>query len=167
MDFRPNIDAALWFAQRILPALADCHPHFWIVGRDPHPRLAPLRLLPAVTITGAVDDIRPYLAHADLVVAPLLAGGGTRLKLLEAMAMARPVVSTRLGADGYPVTDGIQLALADLAADFAAACRRLLADPSAAAALGRRGRAFVEKNYGWEQIVPRLEQLYGMVRREA
>ncbi len=167
MDFRPNIDAALWFAQRILPALADCHPHFWIVGRDPHPRLAPHRLLPAVTNTGAVDDIRPYLAHADLVVAPLLAGGGTRLKLLEAMAMARPVVSTRLGADGYPVTDGIQLALADLAADFAAACRRLLADPSAAAALGRRGRAFVEKNYGWEQIVPRLEQLYGMVRREA
>lgn len=167
MDFRPNIDAALWFAQRVLPALADCHPHFWIVGRDPHPRLAPLRLLPAITITGAVEDIRPYLAHADLVVAPLLAGGGTRLKLLEAMALARPVVSTRLGAEGYPVTEGVQLALADSPADFATACRRLLADPAAAAALGRRGRAFVEQNYGWEQIVPRLERLYGIVKHES
>ncbi len=160
MDFRPNVDAALWFAERVLPALADCHPRFWIVGRDPHPRLDILRSRPDVTITGAVDDIRPYIAHADLVVVPLLAGGGTRLKLLEAMAMARPVISTRLGADGYPLTDGEQVALADSSAEFAASCRRLLADRPAAEALGWRGRRFVEQNYGWEQVIPRLERLY-------
>lgn len=178
MDFRPNIDAVLWFAERVLPALADCladclpdclpdcRPHFWIVGRDPHPRLDALRSHTFVTITGSVDDIRPYIAHADLVVVPLLAGGGTRLKLLEAMAMARPIVSTRLGADGYPVVDGEQLALADSPADFVAACRRLLCDRPAAEALGRRGRSFVEQNFGWEQIVPRLEAVYGSLRDE-
>lgn len=160
MDFRPNIDAALWFAERVLPGLADLHPHFWIVGRSPHPRLDALRARPDLTVTGAVDDIRPYIAYADLYVVPLQAGGGTRLKLVEAMAMARPIVSTRLGADGFPVRDGEQMELADSPADFAASCRRLLAYPADAAALANRGRSFVEQNYGWDQIVPRLETLY-------
>ena len=108
MDFRPNVDGVLWFAERVLPQLHDANlsPHFWIVGRNPHPRLDTLRPRPDITITGPVPDIRPYIAHADLYVTPLLAGGGTRLKLLEAMAMARPIVSTHLGAEGFPVRDG-------------------------------------------------------------
>ncbi|MCO6452757.1 MAG: glycosyltransferase [Caldilineales bacterium] len=162
MDFRPNIDAVLWFAERVLPQLhaTNLDLHFWVVGKNPHARLDSLRSRPDITITGSVPDIHPYIAHADLYVVPLLAGGGTRLKLLEAMAMARPIVSTRLGADGFPVTDAEQLALADTPAEFRARCEQLLRQPGEAAALGRRGRAFVEANYGWDAIVPRLEHLY-------
>ncbi|RME83942.1 MAG: glycosyltransferase [Caldilineae bacterium] len=162
MDFRPNVDAALWFADRVLPLLhaSNLGPHFWIVGKSPHPRLRRLRNRPDITITGAVPDIQPYLAHADLFVAPLLAGGGTRLKILEAMAMQKPVVSTRLGADGFPVQDGVQLALADTPARFAARCLELLQHPERAAELARRGHAFVTAHYGWEKIIPGLETLY-------
>ena len=162
MDFRPNIDGVLWFANQVLPQLraTNLDPHFWIVGRNPHKRLDVLQNRPDVTITGAVPDIQPYIAHSDLYVVPLLAGGGTRLKILEAMAMARPIISTRLGADGFPVHDGIELALADSPADFAIRCAALLGDPAEASEMGERGRAFVEANYSWESIVPRIERLY-------
>lgn len=161
MDFRPNVDAALWFADNVLPRLqtAGWQAHFWVVGRTPHPRLKRLCGRPDITLTGAVPDVRPYLAHADLFVAPLLAGGGTRLKLLEAMAMARPIVSTRIGAEGFPVRDGQEMALADTAAEFAARCIRLLSHPDEAAALGRRGRELAAL-YDWSRIVPSLEGLY-------
>jgi sugar transferase (PEP-CTERM/EpsH1 system associated) len=161
MDFRPNVDAALWFADAVLPRLraGGLRPHFWVVGRSPHPRLQRLRQHPDITLTGAVPDVRPYLAYADLFVAPLLAGGGTRLKLLEAMAMARPIVSTRIGAEGFPVRDGEEMALADTAADFAARCRHLLLHPDEARALGHRGRQLAA-HYDWSHIVPHLESLY-------
>ena len=167
MDFRPNIDGVQWFADRVLPRLRTAYPDlgFWIVGRNPHPRLGALAGRPGVTITGAVPDIRPYLAHALLYVVPLLAGGGTRLKILEALAMARPVVSTRLGAEGFPVVDGQHLALADTAEDFAGRCLDLLGQPAEAAAMGLAGRAFVETRYSWERVVPRLEHLYLKTRR--
>lgn len=162
MDFRPNIDGVLWFAEQVLPRLqdTDLDPHFWIVGKNPHARLEMLRHRPDITLTGSVPDIRPYIAHADVYVVPLLAGGGTRLKILEAMAMARPIVSTRLGADGFPVVDGEQLALADTAAEFSDRCAELLHNPIEAKALGGRGRVFVEANYRWDAIVPHLEALY-------
>ncbi|NOX61405.1 MAG: glycosyltransferase, partial [Chloroflexi bacterium] len=162
MDFRPNIDAALWFAERVLPQLhaTNLNPHFWIVGRDPHPRLDKLRRRPDITITGPVPDTRPYLAHADLYVVPLLAGGGTRLKILESLAMALPLVSTRLGAEGFPLKDGEHLALADSPDEFRRRCETLLRDPQQAREMGLRGRRFVEQHYGWERIAPRMEQLY-------
>ncbi len=162
MDFRPNVDGVLWFAKHVLPQLhaTNLSPHFWIVGRNPHKRLNELYTRPDVTITGAVPDIQPYIAHADVYVVPLLAGGGTRLKILEAMAMARPIVSTRLGADGFPVADGVELTLADTPATFAARCTALLNHPVAASEMGERGRAFVAAYYSWEHIVPRIEQLY-------
>jgi sugar transferase (PEP-CTERM/EpsH1 system associated) len=162
MDFRPNVDGVLWFANRVLPRLraTNLNPHFWIVGRNPHKRLDVLRDRLDVTVTGAVPDIQPYIAHSDLYVVPLLAGGGTRLKILEAMAMARPIVSTRLGADGFPVNDGVELALADSAEDFAARCASLLRNPTGASEMGERGRAFVEEHYSWEQIIPKMEQIY-------
>ncbi|HEY53970.1 MAG TPA: glycosyltransferase [Caldilineae bacterium] len=162
MDFRPNVDGVLWFANQVLPRLraTELNPHFWIVGRNPHKRLDALRNRLDVTVTGAVPDIQPYIAHADLYVVPLLAGGGTRLKILEAMAMARPIVSTRLGADGFPVTDGEELALADSAEDFAARCASLLRNRAGASEMGERGRAFVEAHYSWERIIPKMEELY-------
>jgi len=162
MDFRPNVDAALWFADEVLPQLRalDVDAHFWVVGRNPHPRLDALAGRKDVTVTGEVPDVRPYIVQADVYVVPLLAGGGTRFKILEALALAKPVVSTRLGADGIPVQDGEHLALADAPADFAARVQELLMDPMQAAAMGQRGRVFIQQHFSWDAIVPRLERLY-------
>jgi sugar transferase (PEP-CTERM/EpsH1 system associated) len=162
MDFRPNVDAMLWFVRDALPLIRAEIPdvHVDIVGQRPHPRLDPLRENPSVTLTGFVEDVRPYIANAALYVAPLRMGGGTRLKLLEAMAMGKAVVATRLGAEGYPVTDGRELILADTATDFAEGVISLLRSPKRRAALGRTARAFVEQRYDWRAIVPLVESGY-------
>ena len=165
MDFRPNVDAALWFARRVLPRVRAQVPatRFFVVGQRPHRRLDRLRGDPGVTLTGWVEDVRPYIAAAAVYVAPLRIGGGTRLKLLEAMAMGKPVVATRLGAEGYPVTGGRELLLADAPADFAAAVTTLLHAPEQRAELGRAARAFVEHQYDWRIIVPQVEVAYRSV----
>ena len=162
MDFRPNVDAVLWFARHVLPRVRAEVPdvRLFVVGQRPHRRLDVLRRDPAVVLTGWVEDVRPYIAQAAVCVAPLRIGGGTRLKLLEAMAMGRPVVATRLGAEGYPLADGRELLLADTPADFAARVVALLRSPERGAALGRAARAFVEEHYDWQVIVPRLEAAY-------
>ena len=162
MDFRPNVDAALWFAEEVMPQLQalGVDAHFWVVGRNPHPRLDALAGRPDVTVTGEVPDVRPYIVQSDVYVVPLLAGGGTRFKILEALALAKPVVSTRLGADGIPVQDGVHLALADSPADFAARVQQLLTEQEEARAMGQRGRAFIQQHFSWDAIVPRLERLY-------
>ncbi len=162
MDFRPNVDAVLWFARRVLPGVQAEVPevHFSVVGQRPHRWLDGLRDDPAITLTGWVEDARPYIAQAAVYVAPLRIGGGTRLKLLEAMAMGKPVVATRLGAEGYPVTHGRELLLADTPVDFAAAVVALLRAPDRRAKLGRVARAFVEQHYDWRNIVPRVEAAY-------
>jgi sugar transferase (PEP-CTERM/EpsH1 system associated) len=162
MDFRPNVDAVLWFARKVLSRVRVQVPeaHFLVVGQRPHRRLDELRGAPAVALTGWVEDARPYIAQAAVYVAPLRIGGGTRLKLLEAMAMGKPVVATRLGAEGYPVTDGRELLLADTPADFAAAVVALLRAPERRVELGRVARAFVEQQYDWRAIVPRVEAVY-------
>ncbi|MFN3763706.1 MAG: glycosyltransferase, partial [Anaerolineae bacterium] len=146
MDFRPNVDAVLWFADRVLPRIREQVPdvRFWVVGQRPHRRLEPLRRHPAIVLTGSVEDTRPYIAGATVYVAPLRIGGGTRLKILEAMAMERAVVATRLGAEGYEVQDGRELLLADDAEAFAAAVVSLLNDPARRAAIGRAARRVVE-----------------------
>jgi glycosyltransferase involved in cell wall biosynthesis len=162
MDFRPNVDAILWFVKEVLPLIQVEIPdvHVNVVGQRPHQRLDPLRENPSVTLTGFVEDVRPYIANAALYVAPLRMGGGTRLKLLEAMAMGKAVVATRLGAEGYPVTDGRELVLADTATDFAERVISLLQSPKRRAALGRTARAFVERRYDWRAIVPLVESGY-------
>jgi len=162
MDFRPNVDAVLWFARHVLPRVRADVPDvcFFVVGQRPHRRLDVLRRDPAVVLTGWVEDVRPYIAQAAVCVAPLRIGGGTRLKLLEAMAMGKPVVATRLGAEGYPLADGRELLLADAPADFAARVVALLRSPEQGAALGRAARAFVQEHYDWRVIVPRLEAAY-------
>lgn len=162
MDFRPNVDAVLWFAREVLPLVRAEVPdvHFDIVGQRPHRRLDPLKDDPGITVTGWVEDVRPYIATAGLYVAPLRMGGGTRLKLLEAMAMGKAVVSTRLGAEGYPLTDGCELILADTPTDFSEKVVSLLRSPTRRAALGRRARTFVEQRYDWRAIVPLVEEVY-------
>lgn len=166
MDYRPNVDAVLWFAEQVLPLLLKARADicFQIVGMNPHPRLDVLRDHPNVEITGAVTDTRPYIHHAGAYVIPMRIGGGTRFKALEAMATGKPTISTSLGVEGIPVQSGRDLLLADTPADFADAVLRVLRADAAAAAeridLGIHARQFVEEHYGWTTIVPQLDQLY-------
>ena len=162
MDFRPNVDAALWFANQVMPHLraAGVHAHFWVVGRKPHARLHALAGRNDVTITGEVPDVRPYIVQSDVYVVPLLAGGGTRFKILESLALSKPVVSTRLGADGIPVQDGVHLALADTPETFAQRVNQLLQDEETATRMGRAGRVFIQQNFSWDAIAPHLEALF-------
>jgi sugar transferase (PEP-CTERM/EpsH1 system associated) len=162
MDFRPNVDAVLWFVKEVSPLIREEVPdvHFFVVGQRPHRRLEPLREDHYVTVTGWVEDVRPYIADAAVYVAPLRMGGGTRLKLLEAMAMSKPVVATTVGAEGYPVADGRELVLANTPDEFAQAVVALLRSPVRREELGQNARAFVERQYDWHVIVPRLERVY-------
>lgn len=164
MDYRPNIDAVLWFGHEVLPLLTERQPtlRFQIVGMNPHPRLDELRSNPAVEITGAVDDVQPYIATAALYVIPLRVGGGTRFKALEAMACGKPIVSTTLGVEGIGVVDQQELLLADTPAAFANAVLRLLQPENEPLRMMLRSNArrFVEERFGWSTITPRLERLF-------
>jgi glycosyltransferase involved in cell wall biosynthesis len=162
MDFRPNVNAMLWFAGDIWPLVKQAHPaaQLLIVGQKPSPRLDPLRADPGIALTGQVDDVRPYIAQADVYIAPLLAGGGTRFKLLEAMAMRRAIVTTTLGCEGFDVTSGREMIVADAAQDFAGAVIELLRSRSHRHELGERAHAFVSATYDWSTIIPRLEDVY-------
>jgi sugar transferase (PEP-CTERM/EpsH1 system associated) len=162
MDFRPNVDAVLWFAQDILPLVREQVPgaHFVIVGQKPHKRLDLLRSRPAVTLTGFVESVEPFINAADVYVAPLRMGSGTRLKLLQAMAMRRAIVSTRLGAEGLDAEDGVHLRLADIAEAFAQAIVSLLADDERRQALGEQALAHVRAYYDWPVIIPTVEEAY-------
>src|SRR5262249_61814155 len=125
----PNIDAVTWFVTDILPVVRRqvSDASLTIVGRDPTPTVQELASrVPGVTVTGTVPDVRPYLERAALVVVPLRVGGGTRLKIFEAMAMEKAIVSTHIGAEGLPVRGGEELLLADDPPSFAAAVVRLL-----------------------------------------
>jgi sugar transferase (PEP-CTERM/EpsH1 system associated) len=166
MDFRPNVDAVLWFVDHVWPRIRAAKPatRFIIVGQRPHARLDRVRGIEGIQITGAVDDVRPYLLGATTCIVPLRMGGGTRLKVLDAMSLARAVVSTSMGVDGFDVQHGRELLIADSAEAFTAAVLQLTADRAQCAALGERARQFVEAAYDWKTIVPKLEQVYRNVR---
>jgi sugar transferase (PEP-CTERM/EpsH1 system associated) len=166
MDYRPNIDAALWFGRTVLPLIQAEEPQvrFQIVGQHPHPRLDELRANPAIIITGAVRAIHPYLEAATLCVIPMRVGGGTRLKALEAMAAGKAIVSTTLGVEGIPVQDNQELLLADTPEAFAAATLTLIRDAQRggeqARRLGECARSFVADRYSWDKITPIVEEAY-------
>ena len=164
MDFRPNVDAMLWFAHDVFPIIKRSKPgaHLYIVGQQPSVRLNGLRADPNVTITGEVSmrDLRRYIAAADVYIAPLRVGGGTRFKLLEAMAMRRAIVSTTLGCEGFDVTSRRELLIGDTPQAFAQAVVNLLDDDTLRLSLGRRAHTFVSGNYDWGVIVPQLERVY-------
>ncbi len=162
MDFRPNVDAVIWFIQEVLPRIRQRLPevHFYVVGQSPHRRLASLSDDAAITITGYVDDVRPYVAAAGVYVVPLRIGGGTRLKVLEAMAMGKALVSTTLGCEGIGVKDGCEVRLADTPEAFAEQVVTLLQNPAQCRALGLRARQFVQERYDWRALVPLMERVY-------
>ncbi len=160
MDYRPNIDAVTWFARDILPLIRRHRPaRFAIVGRAPTPAVEALAG-GHVTVTGAVDDIRGWLAAADVCVAPLKLARGIQNKVLEAMAMARPVVASAAAAEG--IDHGGTLRVAGTAQDFADQVLALLDAPESAATLGTAARAQVIRRYGWDARLAPLDALLGL-----
>lgn len=163
LDYRPNIDALRWFVGAVLPLVRArrSDARLQIVGRAAGPALRALHDGVAVELVGEVPEVAPYIDGAAAYVVPMRIGGGSRLKLLEALAMEAPVVSTPMGAEGVEgLRDGVHLLIADRPADFAAATLRLLENPALGARLGAAGRAHVAAHYDWRTIVPRLESAY-------
>ena len=150
MDYWPNVDAVSWFVAEMLPALRQRWPAlcFHIVGRSPTPAVKALAG-PHVNVTGTVPDVRPYLQHAAAIVAPLRLARGVQNKVLEAMAMARPVVAARSCASVLDATPGVHLAAAETPADYVNEVARLLADAAAAQHMGAAARACVLQHYAW------------------
>lgn len=164
LDYRPNVDAAYYLADEIWPLVLERCPgaQLTIVGRGESAELRRLRR-PAIVVTGEVPDVRPYLAKAAVVLVPIRMGGGTRLKVVEGLAMGKAMVSTSLGCEGVDVHDGEHLMVADAPGRFAAAVVRLFEDPPLARALGSAGRTRMEQEYSWELAGARLEELYRRV----
>jgi len=160
MDWLPNEDAMLFFCRDVLPLIRAEEPgvRLTIVGRTPTPAVARLAADPAITVTGRVDDIRPYVKDAAVYVVPLRIGGGTRLKIFEAMAMGKAVVSTTVGAEGLPVQSGEQLLLADGSEAFASAVVGLLRDVDRRRALEQAARTLVVEAYDWSAVARELER---------
>ena len=155
MDWLPNDDAVRYFMREVMPLIKKKLPdaRLTVVGRSPTPALMELgKTDPSLVITGRVDDVRPYIESSAAYIVPLRIGGGTRLKIFEAMAMEKAVVSTTVGAEGLGLTNGAELLLADEPAAFAEAVVRVLTDPSYAAELSQRAASVVRKNYGWRQV---------------
>jgi sugar transferase (PEP-CTERM/EpsH1 system associated) len=158
MDWRPNQDAARYFVAEILPLLRCEKPdlHCTFVGRSPPADIRALARVPGIQVTGTVDDVRPYIDRAAVYVVPLRIGGGSRLKILEALAMGRAVVSTPVGAEGLEVEHERDIVLAGDARGFADAVLGLLDDAARCSALGAAGRSLVERKYGWDALADRL-----------
>lgn len=159
MDWRPNQDAARYFAYEILPALRSLAPDVTcsFVGRDPPDDIRSLASIDGMDITGTVVDIRPFVESASVYVVPLRIGGGTRLKILEALAMGRAVVSTSVGAEGLELVDGKHILLADEPASFARLVHKLMQNPALCEEIGAEGRRLVEQRYGWDALAKSLE----------
>ncbi len=156
MDFRPNVDGVLWFAEEIWPQIRAALPtaSIYIVGKHPHRRLHVLRDVPGFIVTGAVPDTRPYIKAAAVYVVPLRVGGGTRFKILEAAVLGKAIVSTTLGAEGFPEARQV-LVLADDPDAFAHACVSLAQDTAARAEQAERALGFAA-TYDWNMLLPRL-----------
>ncbi|MBN2025438.1 MAG: glycosyltransferase [Actinobacteria bacterium] len=156
----PNRDAVLYFHQKIWPLVKEEVPEalFYVVGKDPTPDLLELgRADPSLVITGTVEDVRPYFERAKVFVNPVRIGGGFRGKLLEAMSMGLPIVTTSLGAEGVRAESGRDMILADDPREFAAAVVRLLRDDAMCTSLGGRAREMAVEAFSWERGVEELE----------
>jgi glycosyltransferase involved in cell wall biosynthesis len=162
MDFRPNVDAMVWFCGRIFRLIREqvAPVQMYIVGQSPARQVETLEHDPGVVVTGWVEDDRDYIARARVYVAPLRMGGGTRLKILRAMAMGKAIVATTLACEGIELA-GDELVRADTVTEFATAVVELWEDPLARRRLSQRARALVEAHYDWRVVVPRFREVYG------
>jgi sugar transferase (PEP-CTERM/EpsH1 system associated) len=168
MDWLPNEDAIFYFAEEILPRIASKIPDITltVAGRNPSKRLVEFaEMNPHLTITGRVDDVRPYMDRATAYVVPIRIGGGTRLKIFEAMAMAKPVISTTIGAEGLAVQDGRELLIADEPQAFADAVIATLADKAFAQQIGETAREVVCAQFSWQQVANAFAQICERTQR--
>jgi sugar transferase (PEP-CTERM/EpsH1 system associated) len=162
MDWLPNEDAIRYFTSEVMPRVKQTLPDvtLTVVGRKPYPGLVELsRRDPSVTVTGRVEDVRPYIERAAAYVVPIRVGGGTRLKIYEAMAMESPVVSTTVGAEGLPLEDGREILLADTPDRFASTVVRVLTDEEFARSLASRAAATVRERFGWERAAEKFASI--------
>ena len=162
MDWMPNDDGINWFIEQIWPQVRQQLPHIrlTIVGRNPSRRLLALNQSGSgISVTGTVDDVRPYLAQATAAIVPLRIGGGTRLKIYEAMAMSKPVISTTIGAEGLPLRDGRELLIADEPSAFAEAICRLVKEPPKAREIGAAAASFVSARGSWQAVAQQFMRL--------
>lgn len=162
MDYHANIDGAVSFARDVWPGVRDRHPEliFTIVGRDPAPEVRELRSTPGIKVTGTVDDVRPFYREALAAVVPLKVGGGSRLKILEAMAAGVPVVSTTLGAEGLDVHDGEDILIADTNEQLAEKIGSVIESEELRQRISAAGHVLVAERYDWSRLGANLFEKY-------
>lgn len=162
MDYRPNVEGVEWFAREVFPKVRASRPdaRFAIVGSRPNRQVQALAQLPGVIVTGFVDDVRVWLERADVCVAPLQIARGIQNKVLEAMAMGKPVVATPQAHEGIAAQAGVDLLVAGPAGEFAQTVLALLADPTRATVLGGRARACMERSYRWSSNLAVLDEVF-------
>jgi glycosyltransferase involved in cell wall biosynthesis len=162
MSYHANVAAALHLLDNIMPLVWNEKPYvkLYIVGKDPPRSVRARGDDPRINVTGYVPDIRPYLGRATVAVAPLVYGAGTQFKVLEAMAMETPVVTTSLGSQGLGVTENENIIIADEPPEFARWVLRLLEDESLRRRIGEGGKRYVEENHDWRAVVRKLEGIY-------
>ncbi len=165
MDWLPNEDGMLYFVRDILPRIRQVEPEatLSIIGRAPTPAVKRLAAEAGIEVTGRVDDVRPHIAAGAVYVVPLRIGGGTRLKIFEAMAMGKAVVSTTVGAEGLPVTPGQDVVIADEPARFAQAVVHMIRDVSARRRIEEEARRVVVERYDWSAVAQDFEDALGRV----
>lgn len=165
MYWPPNIDGMLWFIREIYPLVRDTRPESGldVIGARPPQELVGLKgQVPGLNVTGYVADVAPYLAQCGVFIVPLRAGGGMRVKILEALSRGLPVVTTTLGCEGIAVQHGEHVLIADTPTDFAKAVLAVLGDPALSAALARNGRRLIETTYDYRAACRPLNQAYGL-----
>ncbi len=169
MDWLPNVDAINWFCSEILPLVRAQIPNvkLTVVGRKPGNELLELsKRNPSIIVTGRVDDVRPFMEKAAAYIVPIRIGGGTRLKIYEAMAMEKPLISTTVGAEGLPVRDGVELLIADSPRLFADAVVKVLTNELLASELGMRAAATVREKFGWPRVAGSFAEICQDICRE-
>lgn len=162
MDWMPNIDGIIEFAQTTYPKIkSQCaNVKLTIIGRNPAPAVRALQDSDSsIRVTGTVDDVRPHMSRAAVSIVPLRVGGGTRIKIFEAMAMGIPVVSSTIGAEGLPVDDGVNIFVADDPDTFSRHVVALLQNPSLARSVGDAGKRMVGENFSWGTAVRQFDQM--------
>jgi glycosyltransferase involved in cell wall biosynthesis len=160
MDWLPNEDGMVYFTREILPQIRRLEPDATvsIIGRSPTPTVRRLAEVAGVEVTGAVADVRPHVAAGSVYIVPLRIGGGTRLKIFEAMAMGKAIVSTTIGAEGLPVADGENIVIADHPESFARAVVDLLQHDDRRRRLGNTARRMVVERYDWSAVAGDFEE---------
>jgi sugar transferase (PEP-CTERM/EpsH1 system associated) len=166
MGWYPNREAMLWFVREIWPALVADDPTYraTIIGRGAPPEVRTAAADARIEVPGFVDDVRPYIERAGIYVCPIRDGGGTRLKILDALAMGIPLVATGLAVEGLAMSEDVHFLRAETPEQYVAQIRRLCADPELRAQLGSAGRAHVERRFSWDAIGNALDAAYTSAR---